>query len=110
MKTVYQIRDYYRLKEKVQDTIDESPDPHQPHTSGGRKNSPTETKALKISGDCKIIRAIDKAKEEVPEEYREGVWRSVMYNEPYPLDAARSTYGMHKSRFVYMVADNLGWL
>ena len=46
----------------------------------------------------------------IPEEYRKGVWRSVMYNEPYPLDASRSTYGLHKSRFVYKVAENLNWI
>ena len=90
MKTIYQIRDYYRLKEKIQDTIDESPDPHQPHVSGSKKGSPTESKAFKI--------------------YRDGVWASVMFNEPYPQDADRTTYGRHKSRFVFTVAAYLGWV
>ena len=110
MKTLYQIRDYFRLKEKIQDAIDESPDPRAPKSTGGKKVSPTERKALKVSDDSNIVRAIDKALNDIPEEYRKGVWRSVMYNEPYPLDASRSTYGLHKSRFVYKVAENLNWI
>lgn len=110
MKTVYQIRDYYRLKEKIQDTIDESPDPKQPHVSGSKKGSPTESKAFKIYNDSIIVSAIEKAKEEIPEEYRDGVWASVMFNEPYPQDADRTTYGRHKSRFVFTVAAYLGWV
>ena len=110
MKTLYQIRDYYRLKEKIQDTIDEGPDPKQIHVSGSRRGSVTESKALKIYNDSTIVTAIEKARDEIPKEYRDGVWKSVMYNEPYPLDAARSTYGIHKSRFVYAVAAYLGWV
>ena len=110
MKTIYQIRDYHRLKEKIQDTIDEGPDPRQLHVTGGGKNSVTETKALRIYDDSTVVSAIEKALAEVPEEYQSGVWRSVMYNESYPLDAARSTYGMHKSRFVYTVALYLGFI
>ena len=110
MKTIYQIRDYYRLKEKIQDTIDESPDPHQPHVSGSKKGSPTESKAFKIYDDDTIVTAIETAKEEIPEEYRDGVWASVMFNEPYPPDADRTTYGRHKSRFVFTVAAYLGWV
>lgn len=109
MKTLYQIRDYYRLKEKIKDTIEESPDPRQPHASGSKKGSPTETKAFRIYNDDTIVTAIEKARDEIPEEYRDGVWRSVMYNEPYPIDAGRSTYGLWKSRFVCTVARYLGW-
>ena len=110
MKTLYQIKDYYRLKEKIQDTIDEGPDPKQIHVSGSRRGSVTESKSLKIYNDSTIVTAIEKARDEIPKEYRDGVWKSVMYNEPYPLDAARSTYGIHKSRFVYAVAAYLGWV
>ena len=110
MKTVYQIRDYHRLREKIQDLIDASPSKEDVQVRVSRQGSVTERKALKISDDCSIVRAIEKAREDIPEEYRAGVWNSVMYNEPYPQDAARSTYGMHKSRFVYTVAEYLGWI
>lgn len=110
MKTVYQIRDYHRLKEKIQDIIDAGTDPGEVHVSGNRSSSVTERKALQVYNDGVIVDAIEKALSETPEEYRKGVWHSVMYSEPYPLDAARSTYGMHKSRFVYKVAQYLGWV
>lgn len=109
MKTIYQIRDYHRLKEKIRDTIDASGKPGEVRVSGGKKNSVTESKALQIYNDGIIVDAIEKARDEIPEEYRQGVWNSVMYREPYPLDAARETYSRHKSRFVYMVARYLGW-
>lgn len=110
MKTVYQIRDYHRLKEKIRDTIDAGGRPGEAQGSGGRKGSVTETKALQIYNDGIIVDAIEKARDEIPEEYRHGVWNSVMYSEPYPLDADRSTYGLHKSRFVHKVALLLGWV
>jgi hypothetical protein len=109
MKTVYQIRDYHRLKEKIQDAIDAGPRKDDVHVTSTRTGSVTESKALKIYDDSSIVKAIELAREEVPAEYRLGVWNSVMYNEPFPRDAARSTYGMHKSRFVYTVAEYLGW-
>ena len=110
MKTIYQIRDYYRLKEKIASVIEGSPDPGEVHVAGGKQSSVTEQKAIKISGDNQIIAAIDNALLTVPDEYREGVWENVMVDRPYPADAARSTYGMYKSRFVYNTADNLGWI
>ena len=110
MKTIYQIRDYHRLKEKIKDTIDAGPDPGEVHVSGSRNGSVTERKAMQVYDDGLIVDAIEKALTEIPEEYRKGVWHSVMYREPYPIDAARSTYSLHKSRFVYMVARYLGWV
>ena len=110
MKTIYQIRDYYRLKEKNQDTIDAGPDPGEVRVSGSRSGSTTERKAMQIYADSVIVDAIDKALSEIPKEYRKGVWQSVMYSEPYPLDGARSTYGLHKSRFVYKIATYLDFI
>ena len=110
MKTIYQIRDYHRLKEKIQNVIDAGPDPGEVHVSGSRNGSTTERKAMQIFSDSNIVDAIEKALSEIPEEYRKGVWNSVMYNEPYPIDAARSTYGLHKSRFVHKVAIYLGFI
>lgn len=110
MKTIYQIRDYPRLKQNICDVIEESPDPGEVHVAGGKQRSVTESKAIRISDDGMIVDAIDRAAESIPEEYRSGVWNNVVAGEPYPLDASRSTYGMHKARFVYLVAKNLGWI
>lgn len=110
MKTLYQIRDYHRLKENLEDIIDEQPDPRQPQVFGTRKGSVVETKAIKREKDKAIVDGIDKALRNVPKEYRHGVWQAVMYNAPYPKDADPSTYTRHKSRFIIMVARNLGFI
>ena len=110
MKTIYQIRDYYRLKENLEDIIDEHPDPRQPHVSGTRKGSVVEAKAKRREKDKAIVDGIDKALQTLPKEYRHGVWQAVMYNSSYPDDAARRTYSRHKARFIIMVARNLGFI
>lgn len=110
MKTVYQIRDYHRLKENLQDTLDEQPAPRQPSVSGTKKGSVVETKAIKRERDYDIVKGIDEAIETIPEEYRHGVWQKVMYNSPYPEDAALSTYSRYKAEFIVMVAYNLGFI
>ena len=110
MKTIYQIRDYYRLKENLRDVVDEQPDPRQPHTAGLAKGSVVETKAIRREKDRDIISGIDEALHTIPQEYQHGVWQAVMYNAPYPKDADPSTYTRHKSRFIIMVARNLGFI
>ena len=110
MKTVYQIRDYHRLKENLQDTLAEQPAPRQPRVSGTKKGSVVETKAIKRERDYDIVKGIDEAIETIPEEYRHGVWQAVMYNSPYPEDAALSTYSRYKAEFIVMVAYNLGFI
>lgn len=110
MKTIYQIRDYYRLKENLDDVMDEQPDPRQPHVSGSKKGSVVETKAIRRERDRDIVSGIDDALEDIPREYRHGVWQAVMYNAPFPDDAARRTYSRHKARFIIMVARNLGFI
>lgn len=106
--TISYIRGYYRRLENLRDMIDEQPDPRQPHVQGGVKGSPTETKAQRRERDRAVVAAIDQALETIPEEYRHGVWQKVMYNNPYPDDAAISTYSRYKSAFIIKTAQNLG--
>lgn len=108
MATLNMIRGYYRRKENLEDVIDESPDPRQPHVKGGVPGSPTESKAAKRWNDREVVTAIDKALNAVPKEYRHGVWQKVMYNAPYPDDAAAKTYSNYKAQFVIRAAVYLG--
>lgn len=108
MTTIHMIRGYYRRKENLEDLMDERPDPNQPQVKGGTKGSPTETKAIKREKDRDVVTAIDEALKTIPEEYRHGVWQKVMYNAPYPDDAAPKTYSNYKSLFVIRVAIYLG--
>ena len=107
-QTLWQIRDYYRMKEELQNILDESPPPPDglPHGSGA--GQPVEAKVIRRERYADKVRAIDKAIASVPEEYRTGVWQAVQYNAPYPEDAGRNTYGRWKARFVHEAAYELG--
>lgn len=108
MTTLNMIRGYYRRKENLEDIIDEGPDPRQPHAKGGQPGDPTRSKAMKRWDDREVVTAIDKALDAVPKEYRHGVWQKVMYNAPYPDDAAAKTYSNYKAQFVIRAAVYLG--
>ena len=108
LTTLATIRGYYRRKENLRDVVDEQPDPRQPHAKGGTPASPTESKAMKRERDRDIVSAIDKALDTIPKEYRHGVWQKVMYNAPYPDDAAPKTYSNYKAEFVIRAAKFLG--
>lgn len=106
-QTIWQIRDYYRLKEQADAILDESPPPPdgQPHsTSVGDQ---VANKVIRRENMLAIIRTIEKEKDSIPQEYREGIWNNIMFGVAYPNDADRTTYGRHKSKFVYGVAKRL---
>lgn len=107
-KTLWEIRDYYRMTEEADSLLTASP----PSDGTGRKGSigdPTFAKASKRERLLRHIDVIDEAKATIPDEYRKGVWDSVMYGTRYPDDADRRTYGRWKSRFVFAVAVKLGY-
>lgn len=110
MRTIWMIRGYYRMKENLQDAVDAQPDPNQPRAKGGTPGSSTESKAVKREHDRDIVAAIDKALEQIPKEYRHGVWQKVMYNAPYPNDAHVSTYSQYKAEFVIRAAKYIGMI
>ena len=109
MQVLWTIRGYERMKKELEDIIDGTPDRSQPHSNGGTPGSPVEAKAGKRdeSGLDKV-RAIEKALDSIPEEYRRGVWNKVIHNEPYPDDANVSTYSRYKGEFVLRTAKYLG--
>ena len=106
-QTLWQIRDYYRLKEKADELIMQSHDEHEP-VSNSAISDPTYQTAVKRERYVHITDIIDAEKRKIPQEYQAGVWNNVMYRERYPDDAHRNTYSMWKSRFVYGVAERLG--
>lgn len=108
-KTIWQIRDYYRLKEARNDIIyQRGSDDGTPHGSG--TGDPTFQKAEKLSRVTDVVKAIEDALEQIPQEYRKGVWDNVQFRSPYPDDAARRTYGRMKARFVFLVARRLDYV
>lgn len=92
----------------MEDIILATPE-HDGHPKGNNISDPTAAKAMKITESARIVRVIDEELEKIQEEYRTGVWRSIMYGERYPDDADVRTYSRHKGRFVYNVAVRLGY-
>lgn len=107
MATLYQIRDYERMKDEAWALLDSSPEPPDGQPKGTVVGNPVEAAAIRREKYVQIIRIIDEALEEVPEEYRKGVWKNIQRGERYPDDASRNTYGNYKSRFIYEVAKKI---
>ena len=113
MQTLWLIRRYEHLKDEYNLRIDEGMSPDTGVVPSGKTNKtgdPTSLKAMKLAEISKQIMAIEKSKSMIPEEYIRGVWNNIMVGAPYPRDADPRTYGRYKSRFVYMVAENMGWI
>ena len=76
-----------------------------------------ELRAAPISGNKsdyysnaeKEIESIKQALEQIPMEYRRGVWRNVTRQEWFPIDADVRTYQRQKQRFLYSAAVRLGY-
>lgn len=109
-KTIWQIRDYYRLKEVGNDIIYQQGIQYTGMPKGNSLGDPTFQKAEKLAKVSDVIHAVEEAYEQIPPEYRKGVWDNIQFRSPYPLDADRRTYGRYKSRFVYMVARKLDYI
>ena len=106
--TLWAIRGYERMKAEAEAILEESPPPPDGQPRGTGKGDEVASKAQRREEYLRKISAIDEAFEIVPPEYRRGVWRSIVYFDPFPVDADRSTYGRWKSRFVYEAATRLG--
>lgn len=105
-KTIWTIRDYHRVKDEVETMIAVGGGNNDGPPSGA-PGDPTFRLAVKYADYVDIVNAIESAKENIPQEYREGIWNNIQYGARYPQDAERSTYGHVKSKFVYEVAFNL---
>lgn len=106
-KTLWRIRDYNRLKDVADGIIQQSHEQSEP-TGKTNKTSDTVLNAVvKREKYLTEIKTIDECLDLIPQEYRKGIWNNIMYNEPYPIYADRSTYGRWKSKFIHDVAQKL---
>lgn len=104
------IRDHRRKVEEYRNLCEMSPAPPDGLPRGFAIGSPTERLGIRRSELSIAIDAVDAALQAIPEEYRKGVWESIVYYRRFPDDAARSTYSRHKQRFIYHVALNMFWI
>ena len=106
-QTIWQIRDYHRLKDQAEAILEASPEPSNGQPKGNGTGNTVESKAIRRERLLCTIQIIEESKASIPIEYREGIWNNVLFRQPFPEDADRSTYGRHKSKFVYEVAKKL---
>lgn len=115
-QTLETIRGYSRMKEALQDILDESSFPSDGMPKSTLSSDPVHAKAARRETMQRRVDAIEAAFAIIPAEYREGIWRNIgqydpktgyLKRAPFPIDADRSTYGRWKSKVVYMVAVRL---
>ena len=108
-QTLWFIRDYPRMAERLNEILLEGSS-GDGIPGGNRTGDATLNKVLKRDELFRKTRAIEDAIERIPEEYRKGVWESLLYSKAFPLDADRSTYARYKSRAIYDVAIGMKFI
>lgn len=106
-QVIWQIRDYYRLKDMADAIIDESPGMGDGMPHGSPSPDGVYNKAIRRMEYTRVTDAIDKQLGQIPKEYQRGVWNNILYQTAFPMDADRSTYVRYKSRFIYQLAEEL---
>lgn len=108
-QALWKIRDYYRLKEDLDNISYVQPIviSDMPRTQTNKKSESMESIAFKRKSITDEIEMIERALEVVPKEYRKGVWENIQKNQAYPIYASRSTYGLYKSKYIYTVARRM---
>ncbi len=109
-QTVWLIRDYERICEELGDILLASPDPPDGMPSGHHLSEEVYTKVRRREQLLNKKTAIEDALGRIPDEYRRGVWENIQLRKAFPLDADRSTYVRHKSRFIIDVALSMGFI
>ncbi len=111
-KALWTIRDYYRTKETLNSIADTSVgisyDKDKVQTSGNGDS--VFNAAIKYGEAKQTVECIEKARSRMPDEYQQGVWNNILFDSAFPSDADRSTYGRVKSKFIYDVAEGLGYI
>ena len=106
------IRDYTNIKKRLE-VLDGYSGGHDGPAASGSKESITERTAAKRAELSKHTDIVDKAIEQLPEEYRKGVWDNMVSKKPLPDTAGPKTWKRYKQQFVWYVAwyaGYLGWI
>ena len=77
---------------------------------GTAPGDPTGTRAIRAARLSEDIGAVEKALEQIPEYYREPVYRNIVNRERWPLYANRKTYAKNKRKFIFFVAYLKNWI
>lgn len=110
-RALWLIRDYPHIKARL-DQIDG-------YGSGGGNDgqprahnpkSPVEGLAIKRAALADQLRPVDLAFDEIPEEYRRGLWLNIVERQRYPDYAALKTWQRQRQKLLWYVAEYAGYL
>ena len=82
---------------------DGQPRAHNPHSS-------VEEMAITRAGLSAQLRAVDKAFEKIPPEYRRGIWDAIVKRSRYPDTAGLKTWRRWRQRVLWWTAFYSGYL
>lgn len=103
-ETLWKIRDYYRMKEIAEAILDATS-----NSNGTCNTNNVSDKVANVAAKRErflaYIRTIERALQQIPPEYRDGVWNNIQNRTPYPHYAGRATFGRYKAKFIYLVAE-----
>ncbi len=85
------VKDYERIKQRRENIV----------------NDAVENKAIKLAVLNRDCEAVEKALAKIPKEYHKGIMDNILYHAKYPYIASERTYGYQKSKFIYLIAENL---
>lgn len=107
--TLWIIRGYHRFVDIVrfESNTMKAIEYDKDHVQSSNDIDTTFNAAVKIASCKEKIKAIETARDDIPTEYRQGVWENVLYHNRYPDDAAERTYSTYRSRFIREVAELL---
>ena len=109
-QTIWLIRDYQRMKDEAEALLEDSPKPQDGMPHGSPSPDGVVNKVIQRDRYLTKCSAIERALASIPQEYRQGVWDSILFHTRYPANADRTTYGVYKSRMIYTVAKELGMI
>lgn len=98
------VRDYDNLKAEYEKILEQSSPPPDGQPRGTRSGDPTQRSAIALAPVSQKIDAIEKALEEIPEEYRSGVFLHIKDGAPFPDDASSDTYRNWTDAYLFHVA------
>ncbi len=101
------IRDYNRQRAEIIEVLYSVPDIENSEISKSGTGKPTEKKADRLWYNQNDVEAVVNGLSSIPEEYQEGVFRNIIYNEKFNNTASYRTWIRQKQRFIYEVAKNL---
>lgn len=110
-RALWLIRDYPNIKVRLEEldgygtggASDGQPRAHDPH-------SPVEGLAIKRAALSAQLRPVDLAFDEIPEEYRRGLWEAITARRRYPDYAAVRTWKKWRQRLLWYTAYYAGFL